>query len=440
MRSGAHCRRTPRWKTIAIGASALLQAACGEAVYDQIALMPPPVVFKGGAVDPLSNISEADFQQQTQLFYATDRRPATPEDEADFYANERGFVLRAGIVDVVAEPPFSDLEELRAASQSAEGREERLLRIARVREFGVLPVSNTMLLPDAPSQADMEVAGRAFAAAIDRKLSSSVQKDVFIYVHGYNVDFNYPVLTAKELQHYLAYRGAFIAYAWPSTPNRLAYFKDLETADAARRNLRELIAFLSRQTDAENVHIIGFSAGARLALDAVHELALQGASGSGGSPHVGQLILIGSELDRTYFAQVLGDGLLNHVDDLTVYGSETDSALGASNFLLGRQRLGQIWPQDEFTRDVEAKLLALSNLHLIDVTNAEDSAKENGHSYFRSSPWTSSDIIVSLLYGQPPKRRGLVRAEGSAIWKFPPDYPDRVVRSAVGNQVFSPGR
>jgi esterase/lipase superfamily enzyme len=433
MQVRTHGRRIRRWKMIGIGVSLLLQSACGEAVYDQIELMPPPVVFKAGAVDPLPNISEAGYQRQTQLFYVTDRRPATPDDAPNFYANDRGFVLRAGLVDVVADPPFSGLEELREASRSGEGREQRSLRIARTKEFGVLPVSDTTLLPDAPRKADMEAAGRAFAGAIDLKLSESAQKDVFIYVHGYNVDFDYPVLTAKELQHYLGYRGAFIVYAWPSTPNRFAYFKDLETADATRRNLRELIDFLSRRTDAENIHIIGYSAGARLAFEAVHELALQSASDAGGSPHVGQLILIGSELDRTNFAQALGDGLLDQVDDLTIYGSETDGALGVSTFVLGRQRLGQIWPEDEFTRDVEAKLLTLSNLHLIDVSDAEDSASGNGHGYFRSSPWASSDIILSLIYDKPPQQRGLVRPEGSAIWEFPPDYPDRVVRSAGGN-------
>ncbi|MBJ6373515.1 alpha/beta hydrolase [Sedimentitalea arenosa] len=420
-------------KAFGIGVSLLLQSACGEAVYDQIELMPPPVAFKAGTADPLPNISEADYQRQTQLFYVTDRRPATPDETPNFYANDRGFVLRAGIADVVADPPFSGLEELRAASRSGEGREQRSLRIARTKELGVLPVSNTTLLPDAPRKGDMEAAGRAFAKVIDQKLSETTQKDVFIYVHGYNVDFDYPVLTAKELQHYLGYRGAFIVYAWPSTPNRFAYFKDLETADATRRNLRELIDFLSRQTDAENIHIIGYSAGARLAFEAVHELALKGASASGGSPHVGQLILIGSELDRTYFAQALGDGLLDQVDDLTIYGSETDSALGVSTFVLGRQRLGQIWPEDEFTREVETKLLTLSNLHLIDVSDAEESATGNGHGYFRSSPWASSDIILSLIHDKPPQQRGLVRPEGSAIWEFPPDYPDRVVRSAGEN-------
>ena len=75
-------------------------------------------------------------------------------------------------------------------------------------------------------------------------------------MHGYNVDFDYPVLSSKELQHYMGYRGAFITYAWPATPNRLAYFKDLESADSTRKNLRELIVYLSRNTKADNIHVI----------------------------------------------------------------------------------------------------------------------------------------------------------------------------------------
>jgi hypothetical protein len=40
------------------------------------------------------------------------------------------------------------------------------------------------------------------------------------------------VLVASELWHFMGYRGAFIAYAWPSTPRVLAYMSDLELVAA----------------------------------------------------------------------------------------------------------------------------------------------------------------------------------------------------------------
>ncbi|TDL89135.1 hypothetical protein [Meridianimarinicoccus aquatilis] len=101
---------------LGIGVSLRLQSACEEAVYDQIELTPALVVSKAGIFDPLPNISEADYQRQPQLFEVTVHRLATPGETPNFYAIDRDFVLRADILDIVADPPFSDLEELRIAS------------------------------------------------------------------------------------------------------------------------------------------------------------------------------------------------------------------------------------------------------------------------------------------------------------------------------------
>ena len=225
-----------------------LVAACGHGIHDEIEMMPPPVVYAAGEVDPFPEVTDASLQEQSKLFYVTDRRPAANEDEPTYYANERGYILRAGTVDIVADPPFSSWEELRAISMSEEISVKRVLKIKDAQEIGVLPVANTSLQPSVPERADAQESGRVFAQAINNQLAESNQKDIFIYVPGYNVDFDFPVLASKELQHYLGYRGAFITYSWPATPNLFAYFKDLETADATRRNLRELIIFLSKNT------------------------------------------------------------------------------------------------------------------------------------------------------------------------------------------------
>jgi esterase/lipase superfamily enzyme len=424
-------RRSVVLGRLATAVGALLGiVGCGENVYDTIELMPPPAVYVEGEVDPFPRVTEANYEEQAKLFYATDRAPATAEDAPAFYANERGFGLRAGSVDVRADPPFSGWEDVRAASLSPEGSPKRELRIASVDEYGFLPIDQISFLPEQSSPEQRTAAGKRFAAEINRKLANSPQKDIFLYVHGYNVDFDYPVLSSKELQHYLGYRGAFITYAWPATPNRLAYFKDLETADYTRKNLRELIAFLSRNTRAENIHIIGYSAGSRLAFEAVYDLVLQYPEGSSGAPRLGQLILIGSDLDRSYFAQAVGDGLLEATESVTIYMSSTDAALRMSSLVLGRDRLGQVFlGEDDQSKAIWDNIRATPNLHLIDVSQAEGSSFGNGHSYFRSSPWASSDMFVSLIYGLDPAARGLERLEDSAVWSFPDNFPDRIVAS-----------
>ena len=50
----------------------------------------------------------------------------------------------------------------------------------------------------------------------------------------------------------------------------------------------------------------------------------------------------------------------------------------------------------------------------------------NGHGYFRSSPWASSDVLMSIYYGLTPEQRGLVEQEDLPIFTFPPDYISRL--------------
>jgi hypothetical protein len=75
-------------------------------------------------------------------------------------------------------------------------------------------------------------------------------------------------------------------------------------------------------------------------------------------------------------------------------------------------------------------LSARPELRVINVTQAEGATSGNGHAYFRSSPWASSDLLMSLRYDLAPSERGLVRSENNPVWSFPPDYITRL-RSAI---------
>ena len=59
------------------------------------------------------------------------------------------------------------------------------------------------------------------------------------------------------------------------------------------------------------------------------------------------------------------------------------------------------------------------SFRVIDVTDAAESTNENGHRYFRKSPWVSSDVLMMLRFGLGPEARGLVRSADSAMWRFP---------------------
>jgi len=109
---------------------------------------------------------------------------------------------------------------------------------------------------------------------------------------------------------------------------------------------------------------------------------------------------------------------------MTIYMSKYDKALGISQFLTRRQRLGQLWggkggelhPQG---RQAIEKLR--DQISFINVSSAEGADTGTGHGYFRSSPWASSDILMTIYYGLTPKERGLIIQKDFPVFTFPTD-------------------
>ena len=94
-------------------------------------------------------------------------------------------------------------------------------------EIGILDRSASEFTDPALLGPAPEAPRRHFVELVNRKLAVSKNKDIYIYVHGYKVSFDNPLLVTAELWHFLGYDGVFIAYSWPSTPKTLAYASDL---------------------------------------------------------------------------------------------------------------------------------------------------------------------------------------------------------------------
>jgi esterase/lipase superfamily enzyme len=141
---------------------------------------------------------------------------------------------------------------------------------------------------------------------------------------------------------------------------------------------------------------------------------------------LGDVVLVGSDVDRELIGLYIEDGLLEVQDRLSIYLSGTDKALGMSRWALGGQRrIGEAF-SDDLSDEAKKLLWSTERLSIIDVTDAEESDTGNGHAYFRKSPWASSDILMTLSTDLGPAERGLVRDASSPIWAFPPDYVERL--------------
>ncbi|MEZ4331543.1 MAG: alpha/beta hydrolase [Myxococcota bacterium] len=408
---------------------AAVLAGCGGSNLYQIHFMPPPAFLEAGEVPAFAAEAEADATGDPRILYATVREPASVEGEDRFYSDERAGELRIGIGRVVLGTESITWDQVRSMALLQKHGERYPLQVADVVEFGVLdrtlhPIlhKRDTLTPDAGPR-------RAFTAAVDARLARSRDKDVFLYVHGYRVNFENPLLVAAELWHFLGYQGVFIPFAWPSHRERLAYFGDTESARYSAVFLREFIEYLATETEAERIHIVGYSAGTRLVISALHQVALShellGAEAARRRLRIGNVLLVGSDVDRGVFGTYLLDGLLGVPEHLTIYESPKDKALGMAFLSFRNERLGQLDPSD-LTSAARDYLLRSDALALVSVESAPGFDHGNGHSYFRDSPWVSTDLLATLRYGFRPAERGLVQDPETGIWSFPADYLTRI--------------
>jgi len=400
---------------------------------DQIFLMPAPDLYTEGRVDPFSDSALITKDYQPKILFATDRTPSEDRERFAFYGNGRDNVLHLGEarIQLGANTPIT-WEEARRISLLKSRTDKYPLKIKEIDEYGVLERT----VP--PIRSDIErstVPGRRLAEAINERLQDSRSKDVYIYVHGYKVEFENPILVAAELWHFLGYQGVFVAYSWPSTRKTLAYLSDLDDAINSARRLRALILHIAESTDAERIHVVGYSAGTRVVARMLADLGLYGYLLDEEEIHrrtkLGHVILVGSDIDRSILTGYLLDGALRVPDSLTIYQSSGDSALGLSRRIFGRDRTGQVVAGDLTRPGVREFLREHPELRIVDVTHAEGGTAGSGHGYFRESPWVSSDILTTLLYNLTPSERGLVQAPDSPVWTFPDDYIDRLRRALV---------
>lgn len=425
-------QRAARGALLVAASLALAACAGNRPGPNQLFLMPAPEVYDAGAIDPFIDNDPISRGVLPGVLYATDRKPAEPDDRKYArYTHERGFALRLGLAETrLGIDEEITWEEARRVSLLKNRTTNYPIEVAAVEEFGILaetvrPFDPVPELDDAPKQ--------RFFDEIDARLASSPRKDVYVYVHGYKVNFENPILVAAELWHFLGYNGAFVAYSWPTKYSTFAYLADLDSAVNSARNLRTLLVQIARNTSVERIHVIGYSMGTRVVSRMLADFGIYGQRRDREellALKLENVILVGSDVDRAILGGYLVDGALSVPQSLTIYQSQRDGALNMSRIVFGRERSGQAFGGDLDDR-TRRFLDDHPRLRVIDVSDADGGKVIGGHGYFRKSPWVSSDILMTLMYNLEPGDRGLVREADRPIWRFPPDYVERL-RESLG--------
>ncbi len=393
----------------------------------QAKLMSTPLVFRDNVSDPHRKLPRDIHPPFFEIFYATDRQPTdlsilTPL----FYGNRRSLTLSPGRASVQFGDQHINWRQIEKQSFKKDRRFKIPLQIVKIEEQH--KIGNASALLQQPPENQNRPPDK-FIAAIKNRLSHSDTKSIYIFVPGFKVDFAYPVLVAAELWYYMGYPGAFIAYAWPSGQKLRDYLSDMETTAFTAQHFRMLLMYLAGETDIHNIHILSYSAGARIVSQALHELRLmtQGFSSAGlkKTVKINQVVFAAPDIDMMLFGARYRDGFEDIAQKITIYTNANDTALNWALRFFGWPRLGAPGEMGLTPEDLQP-FNAFAKTQIIDVAAAEDAASGNGHGYFIKSPWVSTDLLLTLKYKANPLERGLTNDKKKNIWAFPKDYPGKI--------------
>ena len=182
--------------------------------------------------------------------------------------------------------------------------------------------------------------GDEFRAELASHLSGrvGVNRDVLVYVHGFNTSFAEARQRAAQIVADSRFGGVAVLFTWPTKHEIFGYVSDKDSAMASRDALQVLLQEVSAAPGVGKVHILAHSMGGWLAMEALRQAAIAGNRDLSG--RLGEVMLASPDIDMDVFAAQMA---LVRPADVTVFASANDRALSLSSAIAqSRQRVGAI--------------------------------------------------------------------------------------------------
>lgn len=330
---------------------------------------------------------EKDKDYIVDILYGTDRkRNPKKSDWEDYYTGERG-ELKYGVAEVSI-PKIHKFGEMERPSswnpwdKETKGEHVLIEKLETINE-------------------------KKFLSFLKAKLHNLKDKDILIFIHGYNVSFASAIRRTAQISYDLNFTGVPMAYSWPSKNKFLKYARDESSIQYTVPNLVHFLNKVVENRGNANIHIIGHSMGTRGLTNALKEIS---------HTHTGKhifknIILAAPDIDKDVFRKSLLPYIEKITDKITLYANSYDKALKSSNFFHSGKRLGE-GGDDVFVYEG-------SGLDTIDATGIDTSLL--GHSYFAEKEILITDLKEVIFKSLPPdKRKSLIEKMKAqlAYWKF----------------------
>lgn len=233
----------------------------------------------------------------------------------------------------------------------------------------------------------------------------SKEKEILIFVHGFNVEFEEAIYRASQIKYDLKFQGSVVVFTWPAGPED-GFLKNLlinETYKTNQKNAKITVSifkdFLEKMLNIKKDHkfyLIVHSMGHQIVIPALVELE--------------------SVLSKKKFDEIIFNApdypisewrekekiIRNVSNRITIYCSPKDNALLASETVNGNKRLGQCFKSDGMdvinVNRVDTPILGIGGL---------------GHGYY-SSRAILTDLYQLLLGIEAQKRLFIVKSNQSS--------------------------
>jgi len=390
-------------------------------------LMPTPVVKSSGEINLFDLNLKQEKSNEVQVLFATNRMP-TDEAENRIYTIFPGKKLRMGIVHIRIGKEETGWENIFKLSTSAETDKRPALIMEKVQELAQYPLKDKVTqsvnaqLQNVQSWADM----------VNHVLADSIDKDITIYVHGANTSVYRASAQAAQYHHFTGQNSLVLAFLWPSAENLFAYGTDMRHALHSAPAFAQLLTMLAEHTNAKNINILAYSAGAQIVSPALDIIGRNTKEGNRKDLRLGEVYFAAGDIGVDTFVKHLQSYIdmprsttlaINLGDSVLAWAARHNKVSRA-----GRPSLEDLSVEkNQWVRNATMK----SKLTIIKV-NPETvrGLMPRSHDFWYAHPWVSSDVLTQFLFHNGPGERGLTevtREEGLRYWTFPSNYPEIIV-------------
>jgi esterase/lipase superfamily enzyme len=230
------------------------------------------------------------------------------------------------------------------------------------------------------------------AEGIRAQLARSRQRDLLLFVHGFNVDFESALIRTAQIAYDMPFNGAVVAYSWPTQSGITKYRADEQINADSVAPFADFLRFLVAAVPPDTrINIVAHSMGNRIVMQGIGQLPAEERK------QLAHVALCAPDVGLSDFQRWL-PGVLAHTDRVTLYASSGDTALKTSKWLHREQRAGDANPP-----------VVVAGVETIDCSDIDFDFM--GHSYYGSNVDVLSDLFAALKQQQRADQRPYLKPQ-----------------------------